>query len=214
MESTVNTVVFELDKVICTNIDALKEMTKEQDLRMLTLLRKQLCFGGESRIESLREFLFEMHKSNIMESPDRNLKCFIISDKSSRLILRLLKDVGLLKYFVSAAPSNPKKLISHVIGSDHIISKESEGRTHLILLQLLQSLDRSHDEMLFVGNDRNGVEHLRRIKICRTDWCQTRGLTQEAMNEILERCCHQQMAPDPSIRISMSTLNRDESTLL
>jgi len=216
MESTVNTVVFELDKVICTNIDALSTIETEPDLTTLTHLRKQLCFGGESRIESLKDFLWEIHKSNTTETLDQNIKCFIISKKSSRLILRLLKDVGLLSYFVSASPSNPKKLISHIIGADHIISKESEGRTHLILLQLMQSLDRSHDEMLYVGNDRNGVDHLKRIKICRTDWCETRGLTQNAMNEILERCCnHQQTRPlEPSMQNSMSPTMRDESTFL
>ena len=214
MESTVNTVVFDLDNVICTNTEALQSMTTEDDLKWLSPLRKQLCFGGAERIESIKEFLCEIHKSNSIETLDCNLKCFIISKKSSRLILRLLKDVGLLRYFVSAAPSNPKKLVSHIIGSDHIVSKESEGKTYLILLQLMQSLERSHDEMLYVGNSRATVDHLRAIKVCRTDWCETRGLTANAMNEILDRCCLRQQAPEPSIRTSMSVTKRDESTLL
>lgn len=214
MESTVNTVVFDLDHVLCTNTEALQPMDSEQDLKWLSPLRKQLCFGGADRIETVKEFLTELHKWNSVETLDRNLKCFIISKESSRLILRLLKDVGLLRYFVSAAPSNPQKLISHIIGSDHIISKESQGRTHLILLQLMQSLERSHDEVLHVSQNRNEVEHLKAIKICRTDWCETRGLTANAMNEILDRCCLRQPAPETSLRASMSATKRDESTLL
>ena len=100
------------------------------------------------------------------------------------MIIRLLQDVDLLKYFLSKNPNYPTKLISHIIGWDHNVTKESENKKHLILLNLLRILKKSHDEMLYIGNDKDIIEHLKSIKICKTYLSKTNGLTKNALQDI------------------------------
>ena len=152
----------------------------------LTAIQKQLCFGGEYRIDFVKNFLRAIHRFNEAENVSLNVKCFIVAEESSKTIIKLLKAVGILKYFVSASAMNPNKFVSHVMGCDHKLSIEAQGKTHLILLKLLQFLQRSHGEMLYIGNDREIVSHLKRIKVCETFFCQTKGLTEKDFGEIQE----------------------------
>ena len=144
----------------------------------------QLCFGGDDRIEALQNFLEKVHVRNEEENHARdNVKCFIIATEGSRMVLQLLMDLGLLQYFVSRFGD---QLVSHVIGKDHAMAQETNHKKHLILMKLLQSLSRNHDEMLFVGNKREDVDHFEQICLCKTYLCETQGLTEDAMNELID----------------------------
>merc|ERR1719273_281892 len=99
------------------------------------------------------------------------------------MVLQLLMDLGLLKYFVSRFGD---QLVSHVIGWDHAMAEEANHKKHLILLKLLQSLGRAHDEMLYIGNQRSDIDHFDQIGICMTSLCETQGLTEEAMNKLAD----------------------------
>lgn len=192
--SPVTTVVFEFQRVLCTDLNlklsdgaqSASSAPSDSKVDTLTVIQKQLCFGGEYRIDVIKNFLKAIHRFNEPENVALNVKCFIIAKESSKTIVKLLKAVGILKYFVSASAMNPHKFVSHVMGRDHKIFVEAEGKRHLMLLKLMQFLQRSHDEMLYIGNNRDTVSHLNRIKICQTFLCQTKGLTEKAFAEIQE----------------------------
>ena len=183
LDRHITTVVFDLEHVLCTNIDAIHSKS-EDEVMDLPPIKKLLCFGGDDRIQRLQEFLEKVHIRNEEENHTRdNVKCFIIATEGSRAVLQLLMDLGLLKYFVSRFGD---QLVSHVIGRDHAMAEETNHMKHLILLKLLQSLSREHDEMLFVGNKKEEIEHFKTNAFCRAYWCETQGLTEEAMNKLVE----------------------------
>lgn len=191
MHRRVNTVVFELENVLCTNSEALRGRS-ETELAAMTATKKELCLGGKERIQFVLDYLNAIHQRNHIElrretsNSNESVKCFVVTsfDIASKAMLHYFKDLDLLKFFVSAEPRNPQKLISHIIGGDHLISKQCNGRKHLILLKLLQSLERSHDDMLFVGSNKKEIEHLDAIKVCKTYLVETSGLTEKAMMHI------------------------------
>ena len=100
------------------------------------------------------------------------------------MVLQLLRDVGLLGFFVSRRADNPKKFNSHILGEDHQFTEEAEGKKHLLLLRILQFLGTSHDEMLYIGTEWSAIEHLDKIELCKTYWCETKGLAQGDLNAI------------------------------
>ena len=53
-----------------------------------------------------------------------------------------------------------------------------------MLLKLMQSAGVSHDDMLYVGHDKKVIEHLEAIGICRTYFCETKGLTEDGIHDI------------------------------
>lgn len=186
--AAVTAVVLELEHVLCTNCDALRGL-RASELSAMSDIAKRLCLGGEERIERLHAFLTAIHSANASASAaehGRNVKCFVVGGVDSKAVLQLLKELGLLTFFVSDADvdGSGAKWISHVIGGDHPIAIESERRTHLILLKLLRSLQVEHDAMLYVGRDAREIEHLEAIKICKTFACKTDGLTDADMNAI------------------------------
>jgi len=177
----ITTVVFDLEYVLTTNINKLKYKGVDGVIAM-DPIRKKLCFGGDHRIEALQQFLERIHARNDeIESARESIKCFILCNESSKMVLQLLMDCNLVRYFISRFGN---QLVSHVIGWDHGMAQETNHKKHLILLKLMDSLGRAHDEMLFVGNHKEDMEHIRSIDLCRTYWCQTQGLTQEAMNTV------------------------------
>ena len=179
----VTTVVFELEHVLSTNIDKLRSKGVVA-VSAMHPVRKQLCFGGEGRIEALQKFLERVHERNdSFENAGESIKCFILSKESSKMILQLLMDCNLVKFFISRFGN---QLVSHVIGRDHGMAQETNHKKHLILLKLMESLGRAHEEMLYVGNDKEEINHIRSIGLCRTYLTETQGLTEEAMNKVAD----------------------------
>lgn len=180
----VTTVVFELEHVLSTNIEKLRYKGVAA-VSAMNPIRKQLCFGGVGRIEALQKFLERVHERNdsLDEGGGDSIKCFILANESSKMVLQLLMDCNLVKYFISRFGN---QLVSHVIGWDHGMAQETNHKKHLILLKLMDSLGRQHEEMLYVGNDKEQMNHIRSIGLCRTFLAETQGLTEEAMNKIAD----------------------------
>ena len=178
-QQPINTIVFEFGDVICTQINKLSNMGPTA-LNQKSLIHKQLFFGGGERIKMINYWLDDLKQSD----KKNDLKYFINTEQETKLVISLLKDVDLLKPFVSRNIDNPNKLISHIIGWDHKISKDTDRRKHLILLELLQFLHRSHCELLYVSHDKEIVQHLNNIQICKTYLCEQKGLTQNDLDTI------------------------------
>ena len=119
-DSMVTTIVFELEHVFCTNIEGLHHKL-EGHVSTMTDIQKQLCFGGADRIQSIQRFLERIRIQN--EASNEELRCYVVSDESSKMILQLLRDTDLLKPFVSLNRRNRNKLVSHIIGWDHPITR-------------------------------------------------------------------------------------------
>ena len=183
----ITTLVFDFENVLCTKQGTDKLLGKlENYVACLNQIQKELCFGGTDRLNTITKFLKEIHQFNGVGNELLNVKCFIISNESSKMIVKLLKDINLLKYFVSQNPQNPSKFLSHVIGFDHKIAKESNGKKHLILLKLLQFLQRSHSEILYISHDSEIIEHLKTIRLCKVYLAETQGITQKDLESIQE----------------------------
>merc|ERR1712087_371546 len=114
-------------------------------------------------IEMLSRFLGEMCGS-------RRVRCHVVSDERSAMVKLLLEGVGLSQHFAS------------VIGYDHATASACDEKRHLILLQLQRSLKRKHDEVLYVGSDKQVTEHLTAIDVCKSYLCQTKGLTKSGLD--------------------------------
>eukprot|EP00484_Ammonia_sp_Unknown_P029685 CAMPEP_0197048038 /NCGR_PEP_ID=MMETSP1384-20130603/23444_1 /TAXON_ID=29189 /ORGANISM="Ammonia sp." /LENGTH=615 /DNA_ID=CAMNT_0042480083 /DNA_START=192 /DNA_END=2039 /DNA_ORIENTATION=- len=175
----ITVIVFEFADVLCTQIEKVKgELQKDQYLQSKQLVQKQLYFGGAQRVEFMAQWLKELKRDN------KDLRCFVNTEQESQSIAKLMQDVGLLAYFVSRNANNPNRLISHVIGHDHKISRQSEWKKHLVLLELMQFLNTSHECMLYVGNDTHVIEHLNKIQICQTYHVAAKGLTEMDLDVI------------------------------
>mmetsp|Transcript_45806 Transcript_45806/g.73325 ORF Transcript_45806/g.73325 Transcript_45806/m.73325 type:complete len:244 (+) Transcript_45806:131-862(+) len=176
----VSTVVLELEYVLCTKAaDKLKDkmvnFIEQQDE-----FKKKLYFGGEERLNVLKQWL-----ANGVEK--HSAKYYIVTNEQTKMVVTLLQDVGLLRYFVSINPANRKKLLSHVIGYDHKMSKQASGKRHLILLELLQFLQKPHASVLYVGNEKETVEHIRSIQICKAYHVDSHGLVGQDFDKIQEK---------------------------
>lgn len=181
--SPINTIVFEFSDVLCTQIEKLNGKT-HIFLSEKSLKQKQLYFGGEERLEMITNWLYQLKQNNSNSNYD--LKFFINTEQETKTIIQLLKDVNFLQHFVSRNENNPNKLISHIIGWDHKISQQTDRRKHLILLELLQFLHRSHCQLLYVSHDKDIIQHLDNIQICKTYLCKRKGLTQTDLDIIQE----------------------------
>ena len=183
-QESITVVVFEFDDVLCTNPYAVREKLSRSDSELgeTPLHQKKLLFGGGDRIQSLKRFL-----RNLVRNEQRDdIRCFVFSDFKSALILQLLKDIKLLRYFLSAMPDGSGKLLSHIIGCDHMMQYQCEGKRHLIMFKLLKSMQKYHDEILYCGHDEEVVNHLERIKVCKTYLCKTKGLVEADFENMLE----------------------------
>jgi len=182
IEESVTVVVFEFDDVLCTNSEAMRKRS-DTECEAMPLLQKKLCFGGGDRIQSLKRFLRSLVRCERRTRED-DVKCFVFSDQKSATVLQFLKDIKLLRYFLSAMPDGSGKLLSHIIGSDHMMQYQCEGKRHLIMFKLLKTMNKFHDEILYVGHDKDVVQHLEQIKCCKTYLCKTKGLVDKDFETI------------------------------
>jgi len=182
VDESITVVVFEFDDVLCTNPDAIHRRT-DAEVGVMPLLQKKLCFGGGDRIQSLKRFLRNLVRN---ERREDDVRCFVFSDYKSAMVLQLLKDIKLLRYFLSAMPDGSGKLLSHIIGCDHMMQYQCEAKRHLIMFKLLKSMQKYHDEILYCGHDEEVVSHLERIKVCKTYLCKTKGLVEADFENMLQ----------------------------
>merc|ERR1712087_47307 len=115
-------------------------------------------------------------------------RCFVFTDEDSKMTVLLLQRVGLLRYFVSADAANHKKLLSHVIGYNHKMARDTRGKRHLLLMKLMQFVGCNHQQMLYVGADKQVVRHVKEIQVCRTHLVKARGMTAEDLKQIGAMC--------------------------
>ena len=47
-------------------------------------------------------------------------------------------------------------------------------------------LNRDHDSVLYIGHDKDTIEHLNNISICHTYWVKTTGMIDNDLNAIKE----------------------------
>ena len=172
----VTLMVFALQNVVCTDTTHIHNKT-EAYVSSMSTTQRQLCFGGQERIAQLQCFLQKVRKEHSMQ-------CMIVTQESTKTVLRLLQECTLLRHFVSRSSQNAGKVVSHVIGWDDALAKKAQHKMHLILLQLLQSASRAHAELLFVTHDKEQVEHLESIGACKTYLCKAKGMTLSDIDEI------------------------------
>ena len=177
-DSNIQVIVLEFQDVLCTQAANKLKDKMDHFIEKQNKFSKELYFGGDERLEFIKIWLKNLIRSN------QNIKCFLISDEQSKMIVTLLQDVDLLRNFVSVNPLNRNKLVSHIIGYDHKMSKDVGGKRHLILLKLLQFLDKKHDTMLYIGCDKQLIHHINSIQICKTYHVETKGLTRNDMEKI------------------------------
>ena len=164
----ITVIVMQLNHVLCTNVDKIHNKSAFS-ISEMTQLSKELCFGGTDRLQMIKDFLTSV-------CTKRNVQCFVIEDEKEKMMTPLLKAVGLFSFFET-----------RIIGWDSKMYEDHEGKTYLILLGLLQKLNKAHNELLYIGHDKEMIEHLKSIQICERYHCKTKGLTQNDMEYIQKR---------------------------
>ena len=65
-----------------------------------------------------------------------------------------------------------------MIGRDHKLWEDSEGgKKHLLVLRLMKFLKCNHENVLYVGHDKEVIQHLTNNNFCQTFYVKTEGLT-------------------------------------
>ena len=199
---------FEFDNDHNGNNNNNNNLTKNYTLDNVDLLLLESIFGGEERLNALKEHLFKMSSSiqstvNLNDGDDGNLdtyddmtnpKCFLFSHtRHTYFITVLLKKIGLLKYFTSKINSNINNeqlqisQLQHVIfGFDHPLMLENEQKIDVIILKLIRYLKQDNDDacILYIGNDTNIIENIEQIQGCNAYHVESKGMLTTDMKTI------------------------------
>ena len=76
------------------------------------------------------------------------------------------------------------KRLSHVIGCDHKLWEDANGKKHLLILRLMNFLKFNHENVLYISHDKEEIEHAKLISLCQTYYVKTNGLIERDLDEI------------------------------
>ena len=68
-----------------------------------------------------------------------------------------------------------------------MLMKQCENKKHLIVLKLIRFLKYDHNNVLYIGNDKNVIELLKKHNFCHTFYVKTKGITERDLNKIYEK---------------------------
>ena len=188
-DEIITIIIFEFDSTLCTQYNnrikklKLNKNNWEQWYTQQSETQLKLLFGGDERIKELNKFY-----KLIYNSSNNDLKCFCLTDLYSKIIIKLLRKIELNKYFQSKFG---KKVLTHVIGCESKLYKENGGdsKKHLLILTLLKYLDRTHNQLLYISNNKNVIKQLNdgNFVFCKTYQIDTNGLTNKDLDNIYNK---------------------------
>ena len=137
-------------------------------------------------------------------------KCFLLCPtRETYFVTMILDRLGLLLYFSSQiqlsntysnqsnsgdtstttnsdAENNngPISIIPHVIGKDHPLMQENNHKIHIIVLKLIHYLKKEHNNVLYVGCNKDVIDHMSQIQACNTYFVKTKGMLFQDMKKI------------------------------
>ena len=150
-------------------------------------------FGGEERVNNIGKMFNKMFEDNvrindISDDMDNNkLMIFGITKYHSKLIIELCIRVEISKYLESMF--NGKRL-SHIIGYESALAIKHSHETYLIILNLMQFLNRKHENILYItteGNDADKIENSRTCQVYRITKSHLKGIQQNDMDKIVDK---------------------------
>ena len=143
----------------------------------------ELLFGGKERLELLLNTFKKLLDSN------EELILFCIADEYTVNVTNIFKKLSISKYFGSIIEDEQTKEVSkynHILGIDSNIVTDTGNKKHLVLLKLMKYLDRHHENVLYISNNKDDTDHLNSINVCYTYYCQNFGLTSADIDKIVE----------------------------
>jgi len=173
-------ILFEYDSVLSTqSSNKLKtKMERWTQERRINVPELKLLFGGDDRVKMLKKTFEKLLDIN------ENLILFCLTEEWSQNVVNLFKKLRYEKYFCSVVG---KKRLSHVIGGDSKLVKESNFKKYLLILTLINHLDRKHENVLYISGNKDEIDNVNRINVCHTYHVKTRGLTESDFDFIVKK---------------------------
>ena len=180
----------------------------ENDIIAADVNSFQFMFGGPERVQNLNKHLTKMLSTATTNTRNKNdndnnnnkrdaaygtapsarlnPKCFIFSQRRpSHFIIEILKKLEINHYFTTFGYNNNERIeLSHVIGVDHSLMRANKHKEHLVLLKLMSHFKREHDNVLYVGYNKDVIDNLTGISACNTYQIKTKGMRDLDMNKI------------------------------
>ena len=198
----ISMMIYEFDNVLATlsnKIDSIQHEIEELEkfeqfkssnpdtmferLRYYDTNKLELLLGGHERIESLRQ-----HLNRVVQHTSDECQLFVFcNNRPTMFVVVILDLIGLLKpWFVSLIDigHGMKLPVPHVFGNNHAQMISHEYKSHLLLFRLMHILEKNHDSVLYVGNDKRSVENLRHINACHVYHIKTNGMLTKQMDAI------------------------------
>ena len=118
------------------------------------------------------------NKENEENKGDQVL-CFLLSNEfDTEMMYEIIRRCKLAEYFQTRVKR--KHYMCHVIGKNHFLKKmehtENE-REYLTILKIMHILERRNESVLYIGHNKELIEHLAQINACHTYYVKTPGMT-------------------------------------
>ena len=113
------------------------------------------------------------------ESKGDQVLCFLLSNEfDTEMMYEIIRRCKLAEYFQTRVKR--KHYMCHVIGKNHFLKKmehTANEREYLTILKIMHILERRNESVLYVGHNKELIEHLAQINACHTYYVKTPGMT-------------------------------------
>lgn len=175
-------VLYGFTNVLLTNNAKYDGLTQAAAVGAMNIGQIILSYGGPDRINNLRtHFEYVLKNNDKIEGVTEKVLCFLLSDLMTNISFASLKRVGLAQYFITVEEADEsigkkRRELSHVIGCNHVLRRQIE-KEYLMVLKLMHVLKRDHENVLYIGNSKEVIDHLTQINACHTHYVKTKGMT-------------------------------------
>lgn len=202
----ISLVIFELNNVILTNASKYEFVTNVKILREVDNDTIALSMGGYDRVLSMKENFSKLNinKKSVVIDPgtpartmtnrnkqhgqdekDNNVMAFVSArDLNTKVAFGILKRMKLHSYFITKTEKmGGSRYLTHVIGNQHSL-RNGLMYEYILILKLLYVLKVEHEKTLYIGHDKEVIDHLININACHTYHVQTKGVTNDDFEKI------------------------------
>ena len=160
-------IIFEFEEVLCTFSNRYFNATVPT-INLMNDKSIKMSFGGEKRIEYIDKLFINIQQKQKQKKQKISILC-VSPNSYSPVLFEIFQRLNMIKYFNN---SN-----ANFLGYDHQLMKQNENKIYLVILKLIYSFKLKHENILYIGHDKQIISHLKNISICNTYSVKTDGIT-------------------------------------